>query len=231
MNRVALLVATFTVCVSAGAQGDLEEVLVTASRISGNSYYDTPVVTISKTADFMTQSITLVNDSRSPERRPAELIKTIENMMNAAKKLKGIELSYGEGFLTPVVIDEDILRTIENDEDDEISGISIVAKVAVDKGRSTRQQIADLNKFIDNAKLDGRTEIETYGDVGLSIINPQQYRTELLKSIASENKRMAQLMGDDCTIKISGLENRLQWVRGSIDELKLYVDYSTEVAC
>ena len=46
----------------------LEEIVVTGSRIDVD-YYEMPAVTITKKADFLVQSIRLINDSRSPDLR------------------------------------------------------------------------------------------------------------------------------------------------------------------
>jgi hypothetical protein len=109
--------------------------------------------------------------------------------------------------------------------------VDIYVKVAFDKARSAKEQIGDLRSFILKAKLIGRTEILNQGDIGLSIVGPEQYRYEILKKIAAENKKIREMVGGECEITVGGLEGRVEWDRSDIGELTLYIRYATEVTC
>lgn len=69
------------------------------------------------------------------------------------------------------------------------------------------------------------------GDIGLSIIGPEQYRYEILEKVVAENQKMKRLVGSVCEMKIAGLEGRVEWERSGIAELILYIRYATELAC
>jgi hypothetical protein len=214
--------------VTFGAVAQSEEIVVTAQRRS-ESYGEMPAVTIKKAADFLVQEIQLTNDSRSPELRKKEIISTIEGMLKRTSADKNIALSYGEGFLLPVDLTDESLQIIEDRKRSDTSAIHIFVKITLSAGDNTKAKIADLRKFISRTQVAGRTEIEAQGDVGLSIVNPEKYRYEILTKIAEENARLTRAIGGKCRVKLAGLAARVQWERTDIAELTLYVPYGTEM--
>jgi len=219
----------FAMLVSNHALAQLEEIVVTA-QMSGD-YYEMPAVTLKKKADFLVQKIQLINDSRSPQLRNSEIIGTIKGLITSSKNIDGIALSYGDGFLTPVNLNDNSLQIIEDNKRNDTSHVNIFAKVALNGDLPAKKQILSLRKFISNADLVGRTEVISNGDIGLSIIGPEQYRYEILKKIAAENNNIASALGVSCKFTLSGLQNRVEWERSSVDELTLYIGYQSEIVC
>lgn len=227
-KRIGLLFGLLGSVASAQDTG-LEEIVVTGSRVDVN-YYEMPAVTITKKADFLVQSIRLVNDSRSPDLRKTEIIETIQNLIGRSRSMEGMALSYGRGFLEPINLDDESLQLLEDHQRVDTSYIDIYAKVALNPDRSSKVQISDLREFISGVKKAGRTEILPLGDIGLSIVGPEQYRYEIIEKIAAENAKVSRAMNADCEITIGGLEGRVQWERTSVSELTLYIPYGMEVA-
>ncbi len=227
-TRIGLLFCLLASLASA-QDAALEEIVVTGSRVDVD-YYEMPAVTITKKADFLVQNIRLINDSRSPDLRKAEIIETIENLIRRSRSMEGMALSYGRGFLEPINLDDESLQLLEDRQRVDTNYIDIYAKVALDLDRSSKAQIADLREFISGAKKAGRTEILPLGDIGLSIVGPEQYRYEIIEKIAAENAKVSQAMNADCEITIGGLEGRVQWDRTSVSELTLYIPYGMEVS-
>ncbi len=211
------------------AQDYAEEIVVTGLR-SGD-YYDTPAITFTKKADFLVQKVKLINDSRAPELRKSEIIDSIKNLISSASKIKGIELSYGEEFLTPVDLNNDSLVIIEDKKVTDTSYVNISIKVAIDSNKNAKTQITELKKFVTNAKLIGRTELEERGDIGLSIVNPEKYRYQILSLIAAENQKIQQTFGENCKVANDGLAGRVEWDRTDVDKLVLFIRHSTKVNC
>ncbi len=207
----------------------VEEIVVTGIRSS--DYYDTPAVTFTKKADFLVQRVKLINDSRAPELRKSEIIDSIKNLISSASKIKGIELSYGDEFLVPVNLNNDSLEIIEDKRVTDTSFVNISIKVAIDTSKNAKAQINELKKFVSNAKLVGRTELEASGDIGLSIVSPEKYRYQILSLIAAENQKLKQTFGENCKVSNSGLAGRVEWDRTDVDELVLYIRHSTDVDC
>jgi hypothetical protein len=214
---------------SASVSAELEEVVVTGSRTDVD-YYEMPSVTVTRKADFLVQSIRLVNDSRAPDLRRSEIVATIQNLLERARSMQGMALSYGEGFLEPINLDDESLQLIEDRQRVDTSYVDIYAKVELNSDRVAKAQIADLREFIAGVKKTGRTEILPIGDIGLSIVGPEQYRYEIIQKIAEEQSRINDAMGANCEFLIKGLEGRVQWERTSVSELTLYISYAIEVA-
>lgn len=214
---------------SASAQEVLEEIVVTGSRVDAD-YYEMPAVTVPKKADFLIQNIRLTNDSRSPDLRRTEIIETIQNLIERSQSMDGMALSYGRGFLEPVNLSDESLQLLEGNQRTDTSHIDIYAKIALNPDRSSKAQISDLRAFISGAQKAGRTEILPQGDIGLSIVGPEQYRYEIIQKIAAENTKISEAMNADCEITIGGLEGRVQWERTGVSELTLYIPYGMEVS-
>ena len=214
--------------VASAQDAALEEIVVTGSRVDVD-YYEMPAVTVTKKADFLVQSIRLLNDSRSPNLRKSEIIETIENLIKRSKSMDGMALSYGQGFLEPINLDDESLQLLEDRQRVDTNYIDIYAKVELKSDRSSKAQISDLREFISGAKKAGRTEILPLGDIGLSIIGPEQYRYEIIEKIAAENAKVSRAMNADCEITIGGLEGRVQWERTSVSGLTLYIPYGMQV--
>jgi len=227
MRRALVALATLALGRSAQAQV-LEEIVVTAQR--SMSYEGVPAVTIRKPADFLVQGIRLVNDSRSPDLRKSEIIGTIDGLLKRAAELRNVALSYGEGFLVPIDLSSDALQIIEDQKRSDTSVVNIYVKVTLTEKDDTKKRISDLRAFIKQAKLVGRTEIESTGDVGLSIVNPEKYRSELLARIAEDNVNVSRAMGKKCDVTVGGLERRIEWQRTGVAELTLYIPYSVEIS-
>jgi hypothetical protein len=210
------------------ALAQLEEIVVTGSTRGG--YNEMPAVTITKNADFLVQNIRLVNDSRSLDLRKTEIVTTIESLLKRARSMDGMALSYGSGFLEPINLTDESLQLIEDRQRIDTSYVDIYAKIALESGRSTKEQISDLRRFISGVRKAGRTEIIALGDIGLSIVGPEQYRYEIIEKIAEENSKISESLSAKCDISIGGLEGRVQWERSSVSELTLYIPYGLEIS-
>jgi hypothetical protein len=210
------------------AQAQLEEIVVTGSRRT--SYNEMPAVTVPKVADFLVQNIRLVNDSRSPDLRKQEIVATIQTLMKQAARSQNIELSYGQGFLLPIDLSDEALEIIEDNKRVDTSYVDIYVKVKFDPKADAKAQITALRKFITGATKAGRTEIDSLGDIGLSIVNPERYRYEVISAISEEVGRLNRALGVSCKLSLSGLEGRVQWQRTSVSELTLFIPYRIELS-
>ena len=228
-RRLCVLLLVPIASVASAQDELLEEIVVVASGVDAD-YYGMPAVTIIRKADFLIQNIRLVNDSRSPELRKAEIIETIENLLQRSRSMEGMALSYGRGFLEPINLDDESLQLLEDRQRVDTSYIDIYAKIGLDAERSSKAQIADLREFISGAKKEGRTEILPQGDIGLSIVGPEQYRYEIIGKIAAENAKVSEAMNAECEVTIRGLEGRVEWERTSVSELTLFIPYEMEVS-
>lgn len=210
--------------------GAVEEIVVMGFRES-LEYNEMPAITLKKKADFLTQQVRFVNDSRDPELRKREIISTIEAFIKESRKISNIALSYGDGFLAPVNLTDESLQIIEDRNRSDTSFVDIYIKVKLEENSRVKEKIAELKNFISKGKKTGRTELERQGDIGLSIVNPEKYRYEIIRKIFEENSKLQELVKGSCEVSVSGLERRVQWERSEVGELTLFIPYGTELKC
>lgn len=71
----------------------------------------------------------------------------------------------------------------------------------------------------------GRALIEKNGGITLTIINPDQYRPEIVKLVAAEALKTAGAFGADYGVEVAGLNEQLIWAQASATEVFLYIPY------
>jgi len=229
MHRyLAAFVAACAFCAPAWSQ-NLEEVVVTGERMSGEDYSGIPAVVLTHRADFLVQSIELTNDTRDAATRVKELQQTIRDMLADAAKRPGIALSYGDEFLIPISANATEVVLNPGGKRPDTSTTSIYVKMALGEKDDVPAAIASLKSFIKKARVAGRTEIEPEGDVGLSLVTPEKYRYEIIAKITEDARKLRQTVGAQCKIQISGLSNRVSWQRSDVSELTLYIPYQVQL--
>jgi hypothetical protein len=230
MTRSALLLLVL-VAAPAFAQeapSEIDEVIVTGSRISGEEYGGMPAITLSHRADFIVQSVDLVNDTRDADGRKRELHQTLRNLVVDAAK-QGMSIGYGEDFLIPVTPDSYELPLANRGNRPDTSQVSIYIKQAIGPDDDVAAIIARLGAFIAKARVVGRTELDPDADVALSVVNPERYRYEILPLIAADARKLQAAIGGQCRVDLSGLASRVSWERTDVAELTLYLPYKVEL--
>jgi len=227
VHKFVLAALSLMACGPLWAQ--LEEVVVTGERVSGEDYSRIPAVVLQRRADFLVQRVRLTNDTRAADARRAELYQTIRDMVAESSKRSGIALSYGDEFLIPITATAYDVPLAGGRRPDS-STAEIYVKMALAEKDDVPKAIASLNAFIKAAHLAGRTEVEPVDDVGLSLVTPEKYRFEIISRIAEDAKRIRASVGRDCQVQLSGLSNRVSWKRSDIAELTLYVPYQAQLS-
>jgi hypothetical protein len=223
---LALILAA-VLCAPAWSQ--LEEVVVTGSRVSGDDYSRIPAIALQQRADFLVQRIRLTNDTRSQDARTKELHQTIRDMVADAAKQSGIALSYGDEFLIPITPTAYEVPLNDGGKRPDTSSTSIYVKMALGEKDNVPDAIARLRGFIKKGRVSGRTEIEPDGDVGLSLVTPEKYRYSIIAKITEDARKLHSAVGTQCKIRLSGLSSRVLWQRSDVSELTLYIPYGVEL--
>ena len=226
------LTTTLIACACAApALAQMEEVVVSGARVSGDDYSRIPAVVLERRADFLVQRIRLTNDTRAQDGRTKEIYQTIRDMLADAAKRPGIALSYGDEFLIPIT-STDYEVPLDKGAKPDTSATELYVKMALAEKDNVQKAIADLSAFIKKARISGRTEVEPAGDVGLSLVTPEKYRYDIIAKITQDAKRLQAAVGSQCKVEISGLSNRVSWQRSDISELTLYIPYQVQLtAC
>jgi hypothetical protein len=225
-NAFVLILAVLT----SSAWAQVDEVVVTGARISGDDYSGIPAVVLQRRADFLVQRILLTNDTRAEDARIKELQQTIRDMVADATKKPGIALSYGDEFLIPISANATEVVLNSGGKRPDTSFASVFVKMALAEKDDVPAAIASLRTFIKKARISGRTEIEPADDVGLSLVAPEKYRYDIIAKITEDAKRLRGAVGAKCKVQLSGLANRVSWQRSDISELTLYIPYQVQLS-
>ncbi|HZP61168.1 MAG TPA: hypothetical protein VFB27_12665 [Opitutaceae bacterium] len=205
--------------------GDEVIVLDQFSVSSGSSAREIPPITVRKPGDFLLLQIQLTNDTRDPDKRRAELYDTIKTILNASAAIEKMEISSVDMILNGQNYQIN-LQDAQSKSD--TSTAELYLKLPLSSTDDVGALTGRLHKFAREIKVVGRTEIFP-GEIGISVKNPEKFRTEVIAKVAEDVKKMRELFGDSFEIVVKGLDQRLRWQRVSVSELEFYIPYSYEV--
>lgn len=205
----------------------VEEVVVYGIRSSDISL---PGTLYRRGADFLLLEVTVVNDARNPEVRDSEIRKTLSNAIAVAKKDSDIQLSVErDGFIVPIA-SLDGSFTISPGNRPDTSQITIRAKTIINESLLTPEKLlAKLQQFTKSIPLVGRTELIADDEPDVSIVNPHQYRKEIISMIAEDVKATTSALGDDYRVVMTGIDQPVEWVRVGPTQLAMYIPYSYQI--
>lgn len=205
----------------------LDRIVVTGSRVDT---FGLPAVNVERPADFLAQRVRVVNDSRSPEQRNEEILATLQQLQGSARKLGGVELSVGEDYLSPLRLEPGVVELKDDDKRADTSFLDVYVERRFDPQRPAAEQIRELREFIRDARMDGRSMLEPKGEIALSLVKPERYRSEILAAIADELQRIRGQFPASCKLDVHGLAGRVQWMRVGTAQLALYIEHEIGMA-
>ncbi|WP_143710933.1 hypothetical protein [Saccharophagus degradans] len=205
----------------------VEEVIVTGMRASGD---ELPGVVFRRQADFLLLEVTVLNDSRNEEIREKEILKTLQNALSIAKAQKDIELSIVKnGFVLPLVSVDSSIEIVSGDRPD-TSQVKVRAKTNIPKNlESPEKLLAKLTAFTESVPVEGRTELIAYDEPDVSVVNPHQYRSNIIELVAKDVNTTTSALGKDYRVIMQGLDQPVQWVRVGPVQLAMYIPYSYHI--
>jgi hypothetical protein len=240
------------------AQDDYQEVVVTGSLRSNSlssvpvSIYSPPsppVIGFKRQADSAVRNIDIVSDSREEDMRRREVQAMLLDAIDRAKK-DGFSLVTGQLELVEVtranwqdqfpelagkVKDADD----DDDDDDDDEGqmayeddggstvIRLKVKTKLDGSINNAQQ--KIASFVKGVPATGRSLIVPQGGLALTIINPDQYRDEIYKRIATGATHAVSFYGPEYGVEVTGLDGDVSWQQVSNTEVFLYIPYSFKI--
>jgi len=226
MLRTALFATLLGAATISTAWAQVEEVIVTARR----NDVDAPGAVLRRPADFLLLEVQVSNDARDEDLRRKEIYQTLGNAVAAADRQSGVELSLvRDGYVVPLT-----RGNLEVELDDgsrpDTSETTIRVKSAVGgKQADPAKLLADMRSFIDKVKTVGRTELEAQGDVDLSIVDPEQYRDDILAIFSSDVAKVTQGLGSGYSVVVQDIDRPVQWVRTGPLQLGLFIPYHYQV--
>lgn len=232
MKLVRLLLAlsaALTAMAPAQAQDNsVEEIVVTASKMEEYNPLRTPAVTMSKRADNLITTVTVICDTRDESQRKDELRSTLRNLIRAAGQNSGVELGLGDEVIGR--FDETMLDAIiQRDPKPDTSRAQLVIKTKVSPRDTFDQATGRIKAFVKNTPKVGRTEILIPNNWELTIIGPGQYRNQITRLVAQDAKRAAGDFGEGYGVEVSGLQLPVSWYQSGPLDLALYIPYTLTV--
>jgi hypothetical protein len=213
---------------AARAQSDLNEVVVTASRIQEYDSARTPDVALKKRADNLIVEVTVICDTRDESQRKNELRQTLRNLIRAAKDDDGIALGVGEEVVGD--FDETMLDTVIRPAGKvDTSSATLLVKTAVSKTDTFDAATARIKRFVDRTAKVGRTEVLIDNGWQLTLIGPERYRPDVAKLVAEDAQRIAATFGPAYGVEVEGLQLPVSWYQAGPLDLALYIPYKLTV--
>lgn len=202
---------------------DMGEVVVTAQR-SDREYYsdEQPVIGLRRQADSAVQSVAFTSDSRDEDMRKREIRAMLLAALDRADGA-GVQLVTGDFELVPVTRANYLTLTFGRGSRPDTSEIALMVKAKLAGSAGGAQDRID--RYIKAVPANGRALLEKRGGLTLTIINPDQYRDDIVKLIAEASKRYAGYFGADYGVEVSGLNEQLSWAQVSNTEVFLFIPY------
>jgi hypothetical protein len=191
-----------------------------------------PGVRLVRKGDSLLLAVRILNDSIQPARRQQELKETLSNMLEAAEADQTVELSVvdKEGYITELTSVDRNVDILGSTAQRGMSHIDIRLKTSIPADTIDGQALVKrLRDFVESTDTVGRTVVSPTGKVDISILDPDQYRGEIIKLIAAEINLTKGELGNDYKVILDGLEKPLSWRRTGVVELELYIPYRYRV--
>lgn len=258
-RATTLALALLTAPLLAQDDGNAEFIVVTGSkRVSpvgiASLPEPRPVIGLKRQADSALRPVEITSDSLDEDVRRNE----VETMLLAAldrAKREGLSLVTGEFEVVEVTREnwKDLFPLLagkaatsdDEDEDDEDDDSNGRAKSRFEDDGSTATlrlmaktrltgSIADaqrrISTYVKAVPATGRSEMKQKGDLVLTIINPEQYRDEIYRRIATGATHAFSFYGTDYGVAVTGLDRKIAWEQVSNTEVFLYIPYGFTVA-
>ena len=227
----AALLGLSAVPAAAQDETQIEEIVVTGSRVREWDVNEVPAVKVPHRADNLIVAVRVVNDTREATLRRTELVQTLRAMARAAEGRPDIALSIeDDGALVPLT--EDMVSTLTLGVDGaraDTSTASLVVKTPIRTDDTLDSASARIEQFVARAEPSGRSLVSLSGGWELSIINPAQYRASILAAIAEDARRTAATFGPGYAVEVTGLSNPVTWKQSGPLDLSMFIPFALTV--
>ncbi len=225
--RISILMAALLSAVPAIAQDGASEIIVTAARKESDGYDERiPAVGLKRAADFAIQEVTIVGDTRDRDKRQAEIYAMVKNAVELAAKRGDIALATGEMIVEPLTVANYRNLKLVSDGRPDTDRTSFLVKSRLSGGTDAKAALEHINAFIKAVPTVGRAEMRHTDDLTLSVVNPDQYRAQIIDLVAADARVTSARLGNDYGVEAKGLDRPVEWSRASLTDVFLYVPYS-----
>lgn len=201
------------------------EIVVTGMRKESDNY-GVPAIGLRRIADYAVQEVEVAGDTREPQRRRDEIFEMIRGAIAMAGKSGGIELATGDMVVEPLTLENYRNLPLHNDGRPDTDKTSFLVKTKLSANGDAKAALDRIHAFIKAVPPVGRAEMRASGDLTLSIVGPDQYRSRIIDLVAADAHATAAKLGPDYAVEAKGLDRPVEWSRASLTEVFLYVPYS-----
>ena len=204
-------------------RGGLGEVLVSANRLNARyAQQERPVVGLQRPADAAVMAVAISSDSRDPDVRQKEIHSVLLAALDRGAAA-GIELVSGGFQISPVTRANYAELPLQWGGRADTSKVELLVKVRLAGSAAAAEK--RLTDFIKAVPRSDRGVIDKTGNLALTIVDPDQYRDQVIKLVAAEAARSAAMFGPDYRFNISGIDAQLNWSQVSSTDVFLYLPY------
>jgi hypothetical protein len=225
---ICVLLLTWSTALVAQDAG-MSEIVVTAARREADGYDErVPAIGLRRLADFAVQEVTISGDTRESGKRRDEIFAMVRGAIELASK-RGVELATGEMIVEPLTTANYRSLSLYSDGRPDTDRTSFLVKTRLSPGTDSKSALDRIDAFIKAVPTVGRAEMKTSGDLTLSVVRPDQYRSQIVDLVAADAHATAAKMGPDYAVEASGLDRPVEWSRASLTEVLLYVPYTFKI--
>lgn len=225
IQRVAAIFALGLFFPAFGQDLSYQEVVVTGQRIEQDDYQrDMPAVGLRRTADFLVQQVVIRGDTRDPKQRSTEIRQMLRNAIQLASK-RGVQLAFGDYILTPLTLQNADDVNLTNDNRPDSQKITFLVKASLGGAETGASAQKRIEEYIEAVPEVGRAQMDESEDSSLSIVGPDQYRTQIAEKVMEDARNLAEKMGGGYAVTIEGLNMPVLWTRAGPSEVMLYIPY------
>lgn len=224
--KVAALIAALSMPAMAQIEDDADYLGGASPAYGGPSQNVRPIIGITRKADFLTVMVSFTSDSRDANTRKQEIHTMLLTALDRAKS-SGLELATGTPVLLPLTKEnyQSVALTWAGREDTSKADIMIKVPLAGTAGEASKR----ISEFAQNLPRNGRGIISNSYGYTLAIRNPNQYRADIVKAIADDVRRNAEIFGPDYRASIEGLDKPVAWAQVNSTDMFLYLPYSYRI--
>jgi len=221
--------------IAAAQMASADEIIVTGTRVSRaksfNNNGGAPGISYIRRGDFMLLQVQIESDAREATERLSELETTIQAFLKAAKADPTIEMSILDSGTTVRRLTQSNYRQgISRGSRPDTSVARIRVKTAIpEKVENSANLATKLSRFVDGIEEKGRVTISANGDPAVSVVNPFQYRDEVVAKVVEEINEITDALGPEYVAVIEGLDRQVYWDRQGDIELAFSLPYSYEI--
>lgn len=205
-----------------------DEIVVTAMKRSDGPE-QTAGIGLRRRADFAVQRVIVYGDSRDKENRRREIFDTVRNAIQLGTK-RGVQLAWGDAVIQPLTLANHAskLKFVKDEDRDDSEQVTFLIKTPLSDGNALAA-IDRLTDFVKAIPVVGRAVASADGEPGVSIVNPSQYRAQILAAIAADATAAAKLFGPGYAVEVSDLATPVRWVLVSPTEVLLYLGHDLKI--